>query len=675
MGNGRGITTRNWRLDRRNLLIPLALVLVTIIAGTFGTYQMLLSHPAYQDASTFELVLESAFTSVSFLVLNAGPYPIPEGQTPLLVYIGRGTGVLFFSYAAVLGFAALFADRLKPTRISLWHARDALRDDSEGHVIVCGLGDKGFQLASALLDDSRRVVAIESGDTSAEVRELSDRGAIVLEEDATRRRTIGNRAKVHLAAEVFVNCGGDRTNAQVVRTVAEWLDDHGDGSRGDTRSVTCHAHVQDRSQRHFLHERFEATPTLRLHTYDTWHATARELLIRRPVHRATPDNRTGRTHVAVVGWNDFSRPLVFELCQTMHYLEDHDRAITIVCRDSDVATRELFERHTALDPDRWDDESVRGYVAELFPDIRFVELPADEHLLLSDQFELYDHLDTADTLTVIVTEGEGFRSGSLVSTILPRLEAIERDLGLDTQVQYFVDKSEGWDRQANTRHPELNSETITLQQFTAFLDDCTPETIRGERRDLVAKQLALFFHLRYEYAPTTADPASVDVELADVVPLDPPAEIGYDYETVTALWNRLSDNRLELLADVVWRHIPEHHRDTNRNAADHVPVKHRLATALAGDANQETIHRRLSAVEHRRWAAEKFLDGWEPLPAEHASRWRTDDAAEAAFREQKYHLDLRPMTDLERLTDGEVEKDVSLVRFVLEQVRVDDRMK
>lgn len=196
----------------------------TVIAGTIGTYQKLSSHPAYQDANTIELVLESAFTSVTFLVLNTGPYPIPEGQTPFLVYIGRGAGVLFFSYAAVLGFAALFADRFKPMRISLWHTRRVLGDDSDGHVVVCGLGDKGFQLATALLNNGRDVVAVETGGASAEVQELSDRGAIVLEEDATRRRTIGNRAKLHLAAEVFVNCCGDRTNARVVRRVAEWLD-------------------------------------------------------------------------------------------------------------------------------------------------------------------------------------------------------------------------------------------------------------------------------------------------------------------------------------------------------------------------------------------------------------------------------------------------------------------
>jgi DNA primase len=182
--------------------------------------------------------------------------------------------------------------------------------------------------------------------------------------------------------------------------------------------------------------------------------------------------------------------------------------------------------------------------------------------------------------------------------------------------------------------------------------------------------MALFFHLRYDYDPTAAEPTAVDEALAARLPLDPPTDSGYSYETVATLWEQLSDEQRATLAEFVWQHLPETNRDANRHAADHAAVKHRLDAALSTNADRDTVLARLAETEHRRWCAEKFLGGWEPLPLEQQTAWKTDTEAEARFREQRYHLDLRPMDELEAITDGEGEKDLTLVRFVLEHARL-----
>ncbi len=663
--------SQHWLLQRRGILFPLLLAGITIITGSIGVYQQLSSLPTYQ-ASPAEALAEALLTSLSFFVLGSGISPLVDVETPLLVYASRASGALFFSYAAVLGFGALFAERLKPLRISIWHISTGIHQrDKDGHVVVAGLGTKGFELAGQLLDAGHNVVAIDSGTKTSRARELSDRGAIVLSEDATRSRTIGSRAKVHLASEVFVNCGRDQTNARVIRTISDWL---GNQSSSNTVSsdnpLECHVHIKNRSERHHLQNQFGDDPLLYLHTYDTNHATARELLIRHPVDSLSNDRPTGRTHVVLIGWNPLSLATILELCQTMHYPSGCDRAITIACHDPPAAKRDLYSRLPALNPDYWEQESTREFVSQLFPEISFISLPHNNDVLLSNQFSLYDQLNTRDALTLIVTQNDNLNSASIVSAMRPRLEALQQQRDIRTTVHYYVDRDDAYQRRTGEKNSDSNQ--IRILSFTDFIDRCTPETVRGTRRDRIARRIALFFHLRYDYAPKAENASTVDQHIAEHLPVESLPEGGYEYETVIDVWKEMDDDELEQLSKLVWRHLPEHHRDANRYAADHVPVKHRIANELSDDQTTDTLQC-LAEVEHRRWCAEKFLDGWEPLPTEYITQWKQDPDVEDRFRRQKYHLDLLPIEDLRRVTDAEAEKDTSLVRFILDYLTITDR--
>lgn len=652
----------------RSVAIPVVLVSVTVAVGTVGVYQQFASASSYQ-ASAVETTAESVLTSLSFLVLGNGSIPTEAGAAPVSVYVARATGALFFSYAAVLGFAVVFAERLKPVRISFWRLRDRLGGDA-GHVVVCGLGETGFALADQLLDHGHDVVAVDPDAEPSRVRELSDRGAVVLHEDATRDRTMSRRAKVQFATEVFVNCGDDRTNTRVARCIAGRFHDHQPPTAGDP--VSCHVHLRDRSERYYLRDQLADTPALYPHVYDKNHATARELLIRRPVDPFSTPEAADRTHVVLLGWNERCLATIFELCQTMHYPDGYGRAITVACRDPEAARRELHERIPALDPGRWASDSTAEFVDRLLPSVAFVTLPANEDVLLSDRFALYGRLETGDSVTLIVTEEDSFRSTSLVSTIRPRLEALCHERAITATVHHFVDREE-YARTSDTDDGGApGADHIRIRPFTEFVDRCTPDAVRGARRDRVAKRIALFFHCRYAFDPTASDPTAVDAALSDRFPRAPADPPGYGYEALTTHWSRLDAETRRRASDVVWRSLPEHHRDANRYAADHVPIKHRIADTL-GDTPTDDVEAILSAIEHRRWCVEKFLAGWEPLAPDRVPEWRSDDDAEARLREQKYHLDLLPLDELVEHTDGDAEKDRSLVRFTLEHLRVADR--
>jgi len=480
---------------------------------------------------------------------------------------------------------------------------------------------------------------------------------------------MGRRGKVRLAAEVFVNCGDDRMNVRVTRCIADQFDNHDQPSIA-ADVVPCHVHLRERSERYYLQKQLADTPGLYPHVYDTHHATARELLIRRPIDPFSRPDPVDRTHVVLLGWNERCLATVFELCQTMHYPEGHDRAITVVCRDPDAARRELYDEIPALDPDRWASEPTAAFVDRLFPSVGFVTLPANEDVLLSDRFALYDRLESGDSVSFVVTDADSFRSTSLVGTIRPRLEAMCHDREITATVHHFVDREE-YARRSDDSAGDPDPDHVPVRPFTEFVDRCTPEAVRGTRRDRIAKRIALFFHCRYAYDPSASEPTALDSALSEWFP-QPSEPPGYGHEALTAQWNRVDEGTRRRASELVWRSLPEHHRDANRYAADHVPIKRRIAESLEG-RTADDVETLLSAVEHRRWCAQKLLAGWEPLPPDRVSEWKSDAGGEARLREQKYHLDILPMDDLVERTDGEAEKDSSLVRFTLDELRVTDR--
>jgi len=253
------------------------------------------------------------------------------------------------------------------------------------------------------------------------------------------------------------------------------------------------------------------------------------------------------------------------------------------------------------------------------------------------------------------------------------LKALCHDRAITATVHHFVDRDEYARASDGDNGEPSDAGYVPIRPFTEFVDRCSPDAVRGAQRDRVAKRIALFFHCRYAFDPTGAEPTALDAALSESFPRAPADPPGYSYDALTTQWRRLDAETRRRASELVWRSLPEHHRDANRYAADHVPVKHRIVDSL-GDVSADDVETLLSGIEHRRWCAEKLLAGWEPLPSDRVSEWKSDKDAETRLREQKYHLDLLPMDELVEQTDGEAEKDRSLVRFTLDYLRTTDRM-
>ena len=93
-----------------------------------------------------------------------------------------------------------------------------------------------------------------------------------------------------------------------------------------------------------------------------------------------------------------------------------------------------------------------------------------------------------------------------------------------------------------------------------------------------------------------------------------------------------------------WDELHEEARDANRAQADHLAYKLMLSGGSAGPHSAELLEQ-LARVEHERWAAHRYLQGWQYGPAR-------DDV-------RKRHPSLVPW---EALSEGERDKDRDAVR-------------
>jgi hypothetical protein len=115
-----------------------------------------------------------------------------------------------------------------------------------------------------------------------------------------------------------------------------------------------------------------------------------------------------------------------------------------------------------------------------------------------------------------------------------------------------------------------------------------------------------------------------------------------------------------------WRMSDEWSKESNRQAADHVYVKLRSV----GKRPDEVIAQgftegqvaKLARMEHKRWCAERLLNGWRPLPPtdENLTLW-DDDGRQKAFKAEKLHIDLVPFDDLIK---GEPDKDYQQIEAI-----------
>ncbi len=614
--------------------------MITVLTGTTGYFFHLSELTAYEELSELQLLTESFFRSLGFLVLAMDVHSVTNPVSLGLLTTARAAGFLFFFYAAVAGLGLVFTKQLQSLRVESWSLVGYLPGfDEQGHVIVCGVSDDGYSLAIEALENGQNVVAIHPQSTDL-TETLDAKGAIVFIGDASRQNMLENSARITRAKSVFVTFEKDRTNGNIIESINTISKNH-----YWPKLTEITARIDNRRVRQTLHDEISDSSGVHLRTYGVSDVTARELLKRSEIDAI--DTADQRVHIWVVGWTSVSESLVHQLLHLMHYPDRIRRQITIITETPSKVEQDLADISPGIDPEWWDDAETSEFVQTLFPEIDIQTLPTSDMELLCDRTSLYDTITQGDKLTIFADDIDNQSLKSLLSTWSPKLDDIARQMDLDAQLAYRSSDGSNW-------KPSMS--VVTCVSYTDFDQGCSIEAVLGKQRDAMAKQMALIYHVRYENEPENELPNRSSI----------PTDVGDDIETVMQWLASLSEATREQYATAVWYDLPEYKRESNRYAADHVPVKYRMASVLGNENGtvDDTTIRLLAETEHRRWSAEKILGGWEPLPTAKQDRWETE-TGEQILRDQRYHPDIRSVESLREETNGEWNKDVSQVKAIL----------
>jgi hypothetical protein len=173
------------------------------------------------------------------------------------------------------------------------------------HVVIAGLGVKGFKLAQEFDEAGEYVVVIEQDENNKSIAGCRERHIPVVKGDATDESVL-RKAGVLNARNLVVTCGEDNTNLQVSFTARLLVETR---SRG---VLTTSAHLDDLGLWRRLHGLAAGTRTFRLEFFNVAETGARMLL-----EKHSPFEPTGsRPIVVIVGYSPLGEHLLLHMART-----------------------------------------------------------------------------------------------------------------------------------------------------------------------------------------------------------------------------------------------------------------------------------------------------------------------------------------------------------------------
>jgi hypothetical protein len=510
-----------------------------------------------------------------------------SGRIPWELEIARWALPFLTAYTAVLALATIFRQQFRLVRLRFLNS----------HIIICGLGAKGLQLAERFADSGYAVVAIERDAYNSAIPVCNELGITTLVCDA-RESACLKRARADKAKQLIAVCGDDGTNLEIAVRARQLNRDRRSGT------LTCTLHLTNPRLYTLLREEefgSEASPNVRLEVFNLYERGARELIRAYPVPRSEQSASPSSITVMIIGLAELGKSVLIQIAREWHmHPQESQPDLSFILLDShaeDVVDALLhrFPRMSetcALRPVSIDvnDETalekaiLRTRKADLVPDIAYVCLG---------------------------NPSAGFQTalqlrGLLEHTSQPVIVSMPEDSGLAAILQ----------RDAGTASSERN-----IHPFDIFKHTCTLELILLGSHELMARAV----HEHY---------------------LDEQMKAGEDLGSRRAL--------------VPWDSLPEDLRDSNRRQVDLIRVKLERAGCgikplVDWDARShpfsETQIDMMARLEHQHWMDERVSSGWTfaPGPEDPVKRTHAEILPWEELSEQAKAKDRQTVTSIPRI--------------------------
>lgn len=214
----RGRLLRNIWSDYSWFIIIL-LGILSLILGYIGFWKNGL---AVEPDRTF---LDNLYLTLGLISLNTGAVPPPISWE---LQVARFAVPAVTAYTAFLAFTTIFIQQTD--RVRLWFLRD--------HIIICGLGRKGYRLANQFLSGGDPVVIVEIDEGTEWIENIRSSGAVVICGDAGDPDLLA-KLKLNRARYLVAVTGDDGVNAEVAVLAEEITRSRSAGC------LTCFIHISE----------------------------------------------------------------------------------------------------------------------------------------------------------------------------------------------------------------------------------------------------------------------------------------------------------------------------------------------------------------------------------------------------------------------------------------------
>ncbi|MEK6283708.1 MAG: NAD-binding protein [Acidobacteriota bacterium] len=284
----------------------------------------------YSWLDTFYLGLQ-LFTLESSVVIN--------GDVALPLQVARILAPAVTGATAALALLAVLSDQFQLFRLGF----------VKNHVVICGLGAKGWLFARRFKEHGARVVVIEHDTGNPMLEQCRELGIFVLQGSATDSEIL-SKAQISKAQLLISVCSDDGINAEVAAKVRELA------SNRDNRFLDCYVHIVDPRLCDLLKEREIAAGRkngFMLHFFNVYDSGVRGLLGEHPpAGNQHLGQRHAPPHMLVIGLGPLGENLVVHAARQWNDCEAGQRgeclSVTVVDQEAEMKVAVLSERYPKL---------------------------------------------------------------------------------------------------------------------------------------------------------------------------------------------------------------------------------------------------------------------------------------------------------------------------------------
>jgi len=317
----------------RNLWADYSWFIIIIL----GTISLVLGYIGFwkngQSTGAARTIFDNLYLTLGLISLNTGAVPPPVSWE---LQVARFLVPAVTAYTAFLAFTSIFIQQTD--RVRLWFLQD--------HVIICGLGRKGFRLANQFLQQGTPVVVIEMDEGNDWIGNIRSAGAIVINGDAADLELL-IKVKLNKASCLISVVGDDGKNAEVAVNGERISRTRKEGC------LTCIIHIFDSHLWRLLREKELQTPQnsrFRLELFNIFDRGAHLMVQSNPPWTAPNPERP--PHVLVVGLGKMGQRVVLESARSWQLLEpgpDSKIKITVVDIEAEKKLAALVIQHPPLE--------------------------------------------------------------------------------------------------------------------------------------------------------------------------------------------------------------------------------------------------------------------------------------------------------------------------------------